>query len=1093
MKRGGRTAVVRPRRRILPQMAGLHLHRSNCLEALAGKLADITRRPLASALAAEIVVVQSLGMRRWLQQELARRNGVAMNLRCPFPAAIAEETLRAMLPTAATDAAFTRSVLPWRVLGLFPRLLGTPGFEELRAYTASEPRALKEFQLAQQVAAVFDRYLAYRPQWLLDWQGGRETHWQAQLWRELVRGQRETNPPALLQQLATALRSGKAKATDLPERISVFGISSLPPIYIELFGGLAELVEVHFFLLEPTADYWADIVSPRERDRAARRSQLRALPEDEEPELTGNALLASLCKTGRDFAWLLLDRLEPQSDDDSLFQAPGEATLLGQLQADIFHLRQPEARRPVTADDVSLQIHCCHGPMRELEVLYDQLLALFDASSDLAPRDVLVTMPDVETYAPYIEAVFGAPESEILRIPYSIADRAAWAESSVADAFLRLLDLVGSRFTAPSVLALIETPSVRERFGLTESDLPLIRAWIERTGIRWGMDSAHRGELGLPEFAQNSWRAGLERLLLGYALPGDEGTLFAGILPEREIEGSLAVTLGRLIEFVERLFRHAAALTAPRAPAAWEKSLRAVLDEFFDPGDVFADEVRRVSAALEAFAAHTTAAEFGASLDFAVVRAHFATALAEAESSPGFLAGRVTFCALKPMRSIPFRVVCLLGLNDTAFPRRDHPPAFDFMAQRPRRGDRSTREDDRYLFLEALLSARETLYLSYAGFSVQDNSESPPSVLVSELLDYLARHFELPKDFVVKHKLQPFSAAYFSGENARLFSYSADNAAAAQQSAGARLAMAPFAAQPLPEPGPEWREVTLDQLADFLAHPARHFLRERLRLRLPDEESPLAESEPAELDHLAKYQLRDAITRRSVAQRALSADLVTARAGGALPPGYAGDSAYGSVAREVVDLLQRIGPAVNEPLLDPLSFEVAADGWRLSGALTDVRPSGLVRYRAAKRKAGDRLRAWVAHLALQLAAPVDHPRVTISHTTDGTLRLRPIQNAAEVLRALLQLYARGLRSPLPLFAETSWEYATRKDGVKGGRTDPLDAARSVWQGSEQHGGESEDGWYQLAFRGVDDPLDEVFEEVALAVARPIFPVLEEIP
>lgn len=1071
-------------------MPGIHLHRSNHLEALASALVGVTRTPLRSVLTPEIVVVQSLGMRRWLQQELAQRAGVAMNVDFPFPAEFTGDVLQAAMPDAPRSSAFSRDVIPWRVLALFPQFMSMRGFDELRAYTAGEPRALKKYQLAHKIAAAFDRYIAYRPQMLLEWQAGRESHWQAQLWRELLRGHGDSNPAALFHQLAGQLRGGKLDAARLPERVSVFGISSLPPIYIELLGALAGIIEVHLFLLEPTSDYWADLVSPRERDREARRRRLHELPEDEEPELSGNTLLASLCKTGRDFAWLLLDRLDAVGDYDCFIE-PGEATLLGQVQADIFHLREPEERRALATGDRSLQVHCCHGPMRELEVLHDQLLALIESMPGLTPRDILVTMPDVETYAPFIDAVFGAPESDAVRIPYSVADRAARAESSVADTFLRLLDLVGSRFAAPEVLALLDAPAVRARFDLSESDLPVIRNWIERTAIRWGIDAEHRTTFGVPAFAQNSWRAGLDRLLLGYALPGDGGTLFRDVLPEREIEGSLASVLGAFVDFAERLFRHAASLAAPRPPVVWERALRALLDEFFDAGDEHADEVRRVSAALESFARTTADAGFDAALDFTAVCAHLSTALADTESSPGFLAGRVTFCALKPMRSIPFRVVCMLGLDDTAFPRHETPPGFDLAAQRPKRGDRSLREDDRYLFLEALLSARDALYLSYAGLSVQDNSESPPSVLVSELLDYLARHFELPKDFVLKHRLQPFSHAYFTGAGSRLFSYSIENAAAAQQGAAAREAGKSFAGNPLPEAGAEWRDVTLDQLADFLAHPAKTFLRQRLGLRLPGGELPLADTEPSALDDLEKHLLRGDLTERSVAAGALAANLPAARASGILPPGYAGDSAYGAITREVDAMLSRIGPALAEPVLPPLPFAMESHGWRLTGSLTDVRPSALIRYRAAKLKAKDRVRAWVAHLALQLAAPADHPSITLFHGTDGTLTFQPVTDAAALLADLLRLYAGGLCAPLAFFPQTSWEFAARTDGVKGGRSDPLHAARGVWIGNDRMPGECDDGWNRLAFRGVEEPLDAAFQEIALAVARPIFAAMKE--
>ena len=1062
-------------------MPGIHLHRSNRLEALADALAATMRVPSGGVFVPETVVVQSLGMRRWIQLELAQRSGVAMNVRFPFPAGLATEVLSAALPGDRERDAFSRDVLPWRVLALFPRVLAQPAFSALRDYTHGEMGALKEYQLAQKIAALFDRYLAYRPEWLNAWQQGRDDHWQALLWRELIRDHPDTNPPALTRRVLDQLRRGRLDGTSLPARVSVFGISSLPPIYLELINVLGSVAEVHLFLLEPTADYWADLLTPREREREARRRRLHDLPADEEPELPGNQLLASLCKTGRDFSWLLLDRLEAV-DEVELFAPPREDTLLGQLQADLFLQREADSPRPVDPADRSLQIHCGHSPMRELEVLHDQLLALFAERPDLTPREVLVTMPDVETYAPFIDAVFGAPEREAARIPYTIADRAARAENSFAAALLQVLDLTGGRFTAPSVLALLDKPAVRTRFAISEADLPRLRDWVARSGIRWGIDADHRETLELPRFPENTWRAGLDRLLLGYALPGDGSTLFAGVLPEPGIEGELAQTLGSFVDFAERLFARCAGLAEPRPPAAWEQTLRALVDDLFDASDESADEIRRVNTVLEALSAHAATAGFGGTIEFSVIRTHLSTALADDAASGGFLAGRVTFCALKPMRSIPFRVICMLGLNDGAFPRRDRPLSFDLMAQRPQRGDRSARDDDRYLFLEAIFSARETLYLSYCGLSPRDNAAAPPSVIVVELLDYLRRQFLLPADFVLRHRLQPFNAAYFTGENPRLFSYSADHAATARQGAASRHAARAFAAQPLPAPDPEWHEVSLDQLADFLTKPARYFLKNRLQLRLPDTEEPPAESEPMALDNLTRHGLREALTRRSVAAGGLTADLASARATGALAPGYAGASHYGTLAREVDRLLTRIGDSLDASPLPPLIIHLEADPWNLGGTLTDVRPGGLVRYRAAKLKATDLLRTWIAHLALQLT---DAPeRTTTFHALETTFRFRAIDDAATRLREILALYARGLSEALPLFPEAARDFAERDLGLRG-RNDPLAAARKIFAERDFL-----DAWTGLAFRDVADPLAGDFTTLARHIWQPLLAARE---
>jgi exodeoxyribonuclease V gamma subunit len=1068
-------------------MPGLHVHRSNRLETLATALADVTRAPLRAVLQPETIIVQSLGMRRWLSYALAASHGIAMNVRFPLPASFAQEVFRAAFPGEKEETGFARETLPWRVLALFPRFLSKNGWEPLRQYAEGEMSALKEYQLAQRIAAALDRYIAYRPETLLEWQSARGGDWQAQLWRELVRRRAERHPPALLQRLAQE----NPPLAGLPERVSLFGISSLPPFYLSLVELVARQLDVHLFLLEPTDQYWGDIRSRREQDRLLRERGTTA--EDLHLE-TGNPLLASFGKVGRDFTRLVQD-LEPV-DAPELFVPPSRRSLLAQVQADIFEMRErPAGTLDAVSDDGSLRFHCGHGPMREVEVLHDQLLELFERLPGLAPRDILVTMPDIEAYAPFIDAVFGSPGDEGHAIPFSIADRTTRGESSVADTFLRLLDLHGSRFTAPAVLALLDDAAVRRQFELRESDLEVIRDWVARAGIRWGIDAAHRAHFGLPALAENAWRAGLDRLLLGYALPGDERTLFAGVLPMREVEGALATTLGRFTAFAEALFASVPALGAARILGQWEHTLQQLARTFFDDGDDSADELRRLREVFAGLGTTMRAAEFDAPVSFEVMRAHLGAALADTESGFGFLAGHVTFCALKPMRAIPFKVICLLGMNDTAFPRRDTAPAFDLVsAQNPRRGDRSQRDDDRQLFLEALLSAREVLYLSYSGLSPRDNSPAPPSVVISELLDYLAENFGLKeKTLVTRHRLQPFSPAYFRGD-ARLFSYSAENAQASQRGSAARESSPGFAITPLAAPGEEWRAVEVRQLAEFFAHPAKFFARERLRLALPEEAEPLEESEPFALDGLKRYGLGEELTEIALTGAAPAAHLSVARAGGALPAGYVGGSEFGTISRNAATLAEQIRRLVPGEALPPLSLDATIGDWRLTGALHDLRPTAQLRQRPAAVKAKDVLRAWIWHLALQLTD--GGPRETLLFGLDAAWRFRPLDNAAELLADLLALYAEGLRTPLPLFPNTSMEFARRKL-LPGSRetANPVVEARKKWIGNEFRPGsaEREDAWFALCFPPELDPLDARWQDIAERVFAPIFAAREEVP
>ncbi|MGI8436736.1 MAG: exodeoxyribonuclease V subunit gamma, partial [Chthoniobacterales bacterium] len=826
----------------MSETLGLHLYTSNRLERLVVELAEILAHPTGDVLQPETVVVQSAGMSRWIALRLAQAQGICANVDFVFPQRFVAAMMDKVLPDRADVRFYTRENLTWRIMHLLPGLELREEFADLRRYLAQPRPELRLFQLAEKIASSLDQYLAFRPKMILAWEKGEETHWQAVLWREVVRSAPGLHPPALALEFSESLARSSAP---LPERVSLFGIATLPAFYLQFLQQLSRAIEVHLFVMRPTPEFWGDIRSLREEVRARRKA-----PATVQLDLQferGNPLLASFGTLGRQFLENVTE-LNPAREFES-FEAPPNDTLLAQIQRDIFELHDStgDAPRLVAPNDYSLQFHSCHGPMREMEVLHDQLLALFEKNPALKPHDIVVMAPDISIYAPFIEAVF-ATAPEPLRIPFSISDRGARGENGLIDTFMRILEAAGGRFTAGSVMSILESSALQRRFELVDSDLENIRSWIEKTGIRWGIDAEQRAALGLPAFAENSWRAGLDRLLLGYAAPARGAQLFESILAFDEIEGSLAETLGRFVEFIEALFATAGTLQHARSLLDWTETLRRIAARFFTAEDDREPELRQLRRVLDSLGETAALSGYAELVPLDVLLAHLDHALTNNESGSGFLVGRVTFCALKPMRAVPFRVVCLVGMNDTAYPRHDRPPGFDLIAQKPRPGDRSTRDDDRYLFLEALLSAREVFYVSYVGRSIRDNSALPPSVLVSELRDYAGAA-------VTEHPLQPFSPKYFTGSDG-LFSYSSENLRASGTAAADRAAPPRFITQPLAEPGDEWQRLEARQLIRFFGNPAKFLIQERLGLRIPRLDALLQESEPLELGSLAKYGLQ---------------------------------------------------------------------------------------------------------------------------------------------------------------------------------------------------------------------------------------------
>ena len=514
-------------------MPGLNLFTSNRLEILVSELAAVLRSPLGHPLKKEVIVVQSRGMERWICLELARKNGICANMDFPFPGRFTAEAFYALVPEAPRqEAAYEPGRMTWDIMRLLPPLLAEGPFESLRRYLGDGDADVRLLQLASRIATTFDHYLVYRPDLLLGWEAGKESHWQALLWRALAGSKDARHPAALLDAFLRIIRSGKADRTALPERVSVFGISALPPFHIHVLAALAGLMDVNLFLMNPCMEYWGDVLSKREATRLATRHGGATASTEDLHMAGGNSLLSSMGTQGRDFFELI--HAYGELIETPIFFEPGEDTLLTAIQSDILNLRERDAsgRTLIDPSDRSVQIHSCHSPMREMEVLQDRLLAFFDADPTLKPSDILVMMPDIGTYAPIIQAVFSLPKDDARHIPFSIADRGLRQESVTTDHFLKLLDFPDSRFGASQVFEFLEAACVRDRFLLSEEDLEVIRTWIDETGIRWGIDAEARAAMDLPAAGRNTWREGLDRMLLGYALPerGD-GELFAGSFP----------------------------------------------------------------------------------------------------------------------------------------------------------------------------------------------------------------------------------------------------------------------------------------------------------------------------------------------------------------------------------------------------------------------------------------------------------------------------------------------------------------------------------------------------------------------------------
>ena len=1084
------------------------LYHSNALDVLAEVLADELRKPAPgqSLLTPDTLLIPQVAMRRWLQATLAQRHGIAANLEFLTPGEFVARALDANLGPSTDD--LDAATLHWRLHAALtdPTLLAKPALSQLAAYVAGDD-PLKAWTLAGELAATFEKYQAWRRDWLLRWDAGADPDDpQAILWRVVAAGR--SHRARRIQDYLARHVEADALPSGLPARLFAFGTLNISPDVLRVLATQARVGTLHFYLPTPSAKYWGDLHTLGAR--------LHAGVDPFAGEAGENPLLRDWGAAGKDFMALLgsYEVVHPSGEipayaDPEQSQAGLRGSLLQRMQSDLFHRRATPSgilRDAVDADDPSLQFHACHTRLRELQVLHDRLRALLEDKRfdpPLQPREIAVLAPDIDPYLPYLDAVFGAHDRDdaasARAIPYAMADASPLAGEPLAEVFLRLLALPVSRFGLEEMLDLLASPPLAEAAGLDAADFERLHAWLHAAGARWGLDAAHRARSAAPADDAYTWQFALDRLLLGHASGVDAD--IAGVAPWPDLEGGALDALDRLIRQLRALARHEKELGVAASPGAWRDRLLSLLQELLPEAPTApaaARALERLRSLVNDFARQAGKAGFDAEVPAEVVRAHFAAKLGEADTRAPLLTGGVSFARMVPMRLLPFRAICLLGMNDGDFPRRDPAAGLNRLtaelgSDRRRRGDRSTRDDDRYLFLQLFTAAQDVLYLSWLGMDPRDGSAREPSALVSELLAAAAAYHGDPdtaaRQLVLRHPLQPFSPAAFGSEDVRLFSYRGHWHPAAGRLSGTRGALAPWmaGAQSLAPAGDVDAELPLDALRRFLLAPAEQFLRQRLGLRLAETEEANEDIEPLQLPAggLQRMQLQRAVFDALLDGRDAAAMRPALRARGLLPSGPLGQRALERVLHEVSPYAGAYCEWRGAGAPTSRLLEVVVDGVRVHGRIDGLHANGIARLRFGKPNGPSSIRNGLDWL-LASAAGVELPFVEFHEDVDtgiGPHRRPPLsrESAIDALHALVALRREGLRRPLPFAPYSAWELFVAPDAERGLRN-----AASRWRGGDKQWAEGDSAALQLAFRGRDPFADAAAREEFIELAFVVF-------
>ncbi len=1112
----------------------LHIHRSERADGLVDALRALLADPLPDPFAPEVVAVPTRGMERWLSQRISDRlgaragrgDGVCANVEFPSPRRLVGDAVATASEIDADADPWLPERAVWPLLEVVDGCLDEPWLEGLAAHlggsgeTADRARRARRFSVLRHLAVLFDRYALHRPEMVRAWASGVNTDraglelggdgaWQAELWRRLRERIGRPDPAERVEGACARLRE-QSGVVELPARVSLFGLTRLPAGHLQVLRALAVGRDVHVFVLHPSPALWDRVASVTAKCRPVISRR-----EDPTATLPVNRLLASWGQDAREMQLVLAGTEHVDHHDPVEHRAE---TLLARIQADVRADRRPagaplpgqeDARPALGKNDRSVQVHACHGRARQVEVLRDAILHLLEEDTTLEPRDVIVMCPDIETFAPLIQATFGAGEvadddDELQALPAEVrppdlrvrlADRSLRQTNPVLGVAARLLELAEERVTASQVLDLVDREPVRRRFGLDDDDVARIEDWVAASGIRWGLDAAHRAPFKLDSLAAGTWRAGLDRVLVGVTMTEDEERLFEGVLPLDDVDSAAIELAGRFAELVDRLQASLDALGAPKTIDAWAGAIADAADALTATTERDAWQRSELDRVLDDVVTEAPGGN-ATSLAPAEVRALLAERLQGRPTRANFRTGHLTICTLMPMRSVPHRVVCLLGMDDGVFPRKSSRDGDDLMLGDPHVGDRDARTQDRQLLLDALLAATDRLIVTYTGNDERSNLVRPPAVPIGELLDVIdrtVRSDEGPaRDRVeVRHPLQPFDARNFAAGALvpeRTWSFDPVMLEGARALTGERIEPAPFLSGPLPRDAAAL--VELEDLVRFAGHPVRAFLRRRLGISVGDYFDEVADALPVELGGLEQWGVGRRLLEGTLAGADLEACVAAEIARGTLPPGRLAKPVIDRV-RPIVEEIAAAARAVLDTSAEPGAVDVnvaLGDGRSLSGTVPGVCGDVLRTVTYSRVNARHRLAAWVRWLALTAARP-EHPfqavtvgraragapdgaRVTIARipalAPEAATRREP---ALAQLAMLVDLYDRGMREPLPLACMTSAAYA---HAAAAGR-DAEAAGRRAWESGWNHPNEGAELEHQLVLGGVR-PFDELLAE-----------------
>lgn len=956
------------------------------------------------------IIVPNSGMQRYLELQIARHFGICSHIQIGYLGHLLWQLYLDVLPETKHLPALDERYLTFRLLDYFEK--NQQLHRDLQTLSANYPHSKQRYQFARQVAKLLRLYLMDRPDVIDDWQQQHSSHlnqhphaaWQQSVFEQLALGQYSRH--TLQQRFHKAILS---TTTPLPSTLHIFGFHTIPPTQLMDLQALSEVCEVYFYTFNPSVEYWQDLVP--EAVKTA-----KSLTNEDEAALfsIGNPLLASWGQAGKfyletlnDYDFELLDEENENSENSSNDNTYFDNTLTA-LQATICHLdEQMIGLIQDTDKQPAISLNACAGIRREVEVLYDNLLDLLENNEQVTPSDILVIVPNLRDYAPHIQAIFSQQA-----IPFSLANQTAAEADSDTQAFIALLNVIAQQFSAQSLFECISEHAIRQALNLEVAHLNQIREWLLNHHFSGGYhDDSHGRDSSLEKL--------LDQLLL--ASVGDTETLIGQRQASTAYHPEQQETLAYFCQIVQQFLPFARMSTRSQTLPAWFKQLSRLAEVFLPEKPSGSPAVHeRLIAWFDNLAGsheHTIA--------FEIIHADILSLLESEELHGPFLSGGVSFCAVMPMRSIPSKVIALLGMNQD-FPAITPTDPLDLRQANPLWSDHNPYKESRYFFLETVMAARQYLYLSYTGFDEKSGEKLPPSSLVSELVEYIERQYpgfeqQITRNYPLQGFMEGTEKSYQTLYRTDLLPPPLPHTTSADEE--------------LPALPTQWQ---VNDLVNAICSPLHFYLSKRLHAadleRLPE----LLKAHP----YMGKDNGLDNWKRQQISMvSALDGDdePLQLQATNLAAPEIIDSPLRVQMQEQFAELYTAVKPLVTQPHIS-LSADILLDyqqqQHRCLFQSSQLTNETLWQYHTGTRKGKHLIKAWVQHILLNCLPPEQyptHPRSSLMLTLDKDHHVqktafKPFDNITQAhcaLSDILHLAATVFATPYALLWSENKQWQTK--------------------------------------------------------------------